>query len=69
VLNLGAVAVAMLLGAIGFAFHLFWVGAIIVLAVLLGSMLNERRGTRQGLVLDVVAAAVDEARGAGSTSK
>jgi hypothetical protein len=32
-------------------------------------MLNERRGARQSLVLDVVAAAVDEARGAGSTSK
>ena len=68
-LDLGAVAVAMLLGAIGFAFHFFWVGAIIVLAVLLGSMLNERRGARQGLALDVVAAVVDEVRGAGSTSK
>jgi hypothetical protein len=69
VFDLGAVTVAMLLGAVGFAFHLVWVGAIVVMAVLLGSMLSERRGARQGLALDVVAAVVDEVRAAGSTSK
>jgi hypothetical protein len=56
----------MLLGGIGFAFHLFWVGAIIVMAVLFGSMLTEQRGSRRGVALDVV---VDEVRDAGSTSK
>jgi hypothetical protein len=59
----------MLLGGIGFAFHLFWVGAIIVMAVLFGSMLTEQRGSRRGVALDVVAAVVDEVRDAGSTSK
>jgi hypothetical protein len=39
------------------------------MAVLLGSMLSERRGARRGVALDVVAAVVDEVRGAGSKSE
>ena len=58
---------AMLLGGVGFAFHPFWVGSLVVMAVLLGSMLSEQRGARRGMTLDVVAAVVDEVREAGST--
>jgi hypothetical protein len=69
-LGLGAVALAMLLGGVGFLFHPFWIGAIIVMAILLGTMLTERRGAaRHGVALDVVAAVVDQVRDAGSAAK
>jgi hypothetical protein len=38
------------------------------MAVLLGSMFCEQRGARRGVALDIVAAAADEVRDAGSTS-
>ena len=59
---------AMLLGGVGFAFHPFWVGSLVVMAVLLGSMLSEHRGARRSVALDVVAAVVDEVRDAASPS-
>jgi hypothetical protein len=69
-LGLGAVALAMLLGGIGFAFHPFWIGAIVVMAILLGTMLSERRGAaRHSVALDVVAAVVDQVRDAAPAAK
>jgi hypothetical protein len=63
--GVAALTVAMILGAAGFALHFFWVGAIVVMAVLWGSMLAGRQvGARnpRGVVSEVVTAAVDEVR-------
>ena len=64
-LGLGELALAMVLGALGFVVHLFWIGALVVMAVMLGSMVAQRQGNPRrggGVVSEVVAAVVDEVR-------
>jgi hypothetical protein len=64
-MGLAALTVAIILGAAGFAIHIFWVGAIVVMAVLWGSMISGRQvGARnpRGVVSEVVTAAVGEVR-------
>jgi predicted lipid-binding transport protein (Tim44 family) len=60
----GGLALALVLGALGFVASIFWVGAMIIMALLLGVLVTERRSAtrarRGGVVAEVVAAVVDE---------
>jgi hypothetical protein len=63
--GLAVLTVAIILGAVGFVLHILWIGAIIVMAVLWGSMISGRQvGVRKprGVVSEVITAAVDEVR-------
>jgi hypothetical protein len=62
---LGGLVLAMVLGGLGFVVSVFWVGAIVVMAILLGLTVAERRSGRKetGVVTEVVAAVVDEMQG------
>ena len=53
---------AMLLGALGFVASIFWVASMLVMALLLGLMLANRRSSssNQGVVSELVAAVVEE---------
>lgn len=62
-MEIGALGLAMILGAIGFLFSIFWIVALVVMAVLWGTLVADRRRNHGGVVSDVVAAVVDEARG------
>jgi acid phosphatase family membrane protein YuiD len=59
---LAGLSLALLLGAFGFVFQPFWIGAIVVMAVLWGSAVSSRRhsGEGAGVVAELVAAAVRE---------
>jgi|HubBroStandDraft_5_1064220.scaffolds.fasta_scaffold445603_1 hypothetical protein len=64
-MGLIALALAMILGAVGFLVHFFWIASIVVMAVSLGSMIARRQlsATRDGgVVSEVVATVVDEVR-------
>jgi hypothetical protein len=64
-LGLGELALAMVLGALGFVVHVFWIGALVVMAAMLGSMVAQRQGNSRsggGVISEVVAAVVDEVR-------
>jgi hypothetical protein len=60
----GGLALALVLGALGFLASIFWVGAMIIMAVLLGVLVAERRSVtrarRGGVVAEVVAAVIEE---------
>jgi predicted lipid-binding transport protein (Tim44 family) len=61
---LGGLVLAMVLGGLGFIVSVFWVGAIVVMAILVGLTVAERRGAaKRGVVTEVVAAVVDEVQG------
>jgi hypothetical protein len=65
VMGLAALSLAIVLGAFGFILHFVWIGAIVVMAMLWGSMISGRQaGSRRvgGAVSEVVSAAVDEMR-------
>jgi predicted lipid-binding transport protein (Tim44 family) len=59
---LSGLVLAMLLGALGFVASIFWIASMLVMALLLGLMLANRRtsSTHQGVVSELVAAVVDE---------
>jgi hypothetical protein len=52
----------MLLGALGFVASIFWIASMLVMALLLGLMLANRRtsSSSQGVVSELVAAVVEE---------
>ena len=61
--QLGLVALAIVLGLIGFAVHFLWFASIVVMSVLFGLIASELRGRRTGGVTTaVVDAFVGEAR-------
>jgi hypothetical protein len=65
--NIGGLAVltlAMIAGVFGFVFHPFWVVALVLMAVLWGSIatLRHTHGTGKGIVAETVTAAVDQAK-------
>jgi hypothetical protein len=55
---------AIILGVLGFASSVFWVGALILLGVLWGVMAMEHQqaGSRRGVLADVVGVVVDGAK-------
>jgi hypothetical protein len=55
---------AFLLGGVGFAVRIFWVPALVVMAVVFGLILADRRAARggKGVVPEIVANVVNEAR-------
>ncbi len=64
--QLALVTLALVLGVLGFALSLFWVGALVVLGILWGVMVAERKqrhGTVKGLAAELVTTVVDEAKG------
>jgi hypothetical protein len=57
---------ALVLGVLGFVFSLFWVGALVMMGILWGVMVAERKqrhGTVKGLAAELVTTVVDEAKG------
>jgi hypothetical protein len=59
---LSGLVLAMLLGALGFVASIFWIASMLVMALLLGLMLANRRtsSSNQGVVSELVAAVVEE---------
>ena len=61
---LAVLSLAILLGAIGFVFPLVWIGSLILMAMLWGSLAAERRRlhTDTGVLGDVIGVVADEAK-------
>jgi hypothetical protein len=59
---LSGLVLAMLLGALGFVASIFWIASMLVMALLLGLMLANRRSSssNHGVVSELVAAVVEE---------
>jgi uncharacterized membrane protein len=59
---LSGLVLAMLLGALGFVASIFWIASMLVMALLMGLMLANRRSSssNQGIVSELVAAVVEE---------
>jgi hypothetical protein len=58
-------AVAITLGLLGFALSFLWAGALVVMAILWGMMVAERkqrRGSVKGLAAELVTTLADEAK-------
>jgi hypothetical protein len=65
--QLGILTLAIVVAVCGFALHFLWIGALVLMGVLWGTMIAEsqqRRGTVKGLAAEMVTTVVDEARGA-----
>lgn len=63
---LGGLVLAIVLGALGFVASFFWLAAIVVLSVLVGLAVAERRrrtGEERGAVTEVVTAVVEDIQG------
>jgi hypothetical protein len=63
--QMATLTLAIILGVAGFAFEVFWIGALVLLGVLWGSMAAEHQrhvGRRNGVLADVVGVVVDEAK-------
>jgi hypothetical protein len=66
--RLALLTLAILCAALGFALSFLWIAALVLMGVLWGVMLAERpqrKGTVNGLVTEMVAAVVDEAKDVG----
>jgi hypothetical protein len=66
--RLALLTVAILCAALGFVLSFLWIAALVLMGVLWGVMLAERpqrKGTVKGLVTEMVAAVVDEAKDVG----
>ena len=66
--RLALLTLAILCAALGFALSFLWIAALVLMGVLWGVMLAERpqrKGTVKGLVTEMVAAVVDEAKDVG----
>jgi hypothetical protein len=56
-------AIALVLGLIGFAVHFLWFAAIVMMSILFGLMASELRARRsRGVIVEVVDAVVTEAK-------
>ena len=69
-------SVAMVLGVAGFAFSVFWIGALVVMGILWGTMAADHRRVTdegRGMLAEVVGVVIDEAKNvaesAGSTTE
>ena len=63
--NIALLSVALVAGAAGFAFHLFWIGALILMGILWGSLASEwqrESKTQKGVVAEVVDVVVEQVR-------
>jgi hypothetical protein len=64
--QIAILTVAIALAIVGFAIHLLWIGALVVMGVLWGMLIAERQqrlGTVKGLAAELVSTVVDEAKG------
>jgi len=69
--RLALLTLAILCAALGFALSFLWIAALVLMGVLWGAMLAERpqrEGTVKGLVTEMVAAVVDEAKDVGAAT-
>lgn len=67
--RLAVLSLAIVLGAVGFALHFLWVGALLLMAALWGALATERQRESNTVVLaEVVGAVVDEAKGVRETA-
>jgi hypothetical protein len=69
--RLALLTVAILCGALGFALSFLWIASLVLMGVLWGVMLAERpqrEATVKGLVTEMVAAVVDEAKDVGDAA-
>jgi hypothetical protein len=56
---------AIILGVAGFAFAVFWIGALVLMGILWGTMAAEHQrqvGRRKGVLAEVVGVVVDQAK-------
>jgi Flp pilus assembly protein TadB len=63
--NIALLSVALVVGAAGLAFHLFWIGALILMGILWGSLASEwqrESKSQKGVVAEVVDVVVEQAR-------
>ncbi len=63
--NIALLSVALVAGAAGFAFHLFWIGALILMGIIWGSLASEwqrESKTQKGVVAEVVEVVVEQAK-------
>jgi hypothetical protein len=63
--QIAVLSLAIAVGVVGFAFSVFWIGALILMGVLWGTMAMERQGRPgegKGLLAEVVEVVVDEAK-------
>jgi hypothetical protein len=63
--HIALLSVALVVGAAGFAFPLLWVGALVLMGILWGSLASEwqrQAKTRKGVVAEVVDAVVEQAK-------
>jgi hypothetical protein len=65
--ELGGMLLAFLLGGVGFAVRIFWIPALVVMALVFGLILADRRASKggkgaKGVVPEIVANVVNEAR-------
>jgi hypothetical protein len=62
--ELGGMLLAFLLGGVGFAVRIFWIPALVVMAVVFGLILADRRAAKgsKGVVPEIVANVMHEAR-------
>jgi hypothetical protein len=59
------VTLAIILGVAGFALAVFWIGSLVLLGILWGTMAVERQqqtGQSKGVLADVIGVVVDEAK-------
>jgi hypothetical protein len=56
--ELGAISLALVLGGLGFGARVFWIAAMVLMAVALGLLLEQRKASRggRGVVPEIVAA-------------
>jgi hypothetical protein len=63
--QLAILTLAIVLGLVGFAFSVFWIGSLIVMGILWGAMAAERHRPTdggKGVLAEVVEVVVDEAK-------
>ena len=62
--ELGGLILAFAFGAVGFAVRIFWIPALVVMAVVFGLLLADRRTSKssKGVVPEIIASVVNEAR-------
>lgn len=63
--NIALLSLALLAGAAGFTFRWFWIGALILMGILWGSLASEwqrESKTQKGVVAEVVDVVVEQAR-------
>jgi hypothetical protein len=62
--QLGTIGLALVLGGLGFVNSIFWIAAMIVMAITFGIILAERRGAtaKSGVIPEIIAAVVHEAK-------